>query len=117
MRFAFDERIEIITGHIFRMSPAQIDIIKKHLEEFISHCIFFLDGIKCEVYGAPFDVRLPKKSKEDAAIFTVILPYVVVVCEPSKPDKRGCVGASDIVLEILSPDNNEKELQNKYEVY
>jgi len=64
----------------------------------------------------PFDVRLPKKSKEDAAIFTVIQPYVVV-CEPSKPDKRGCVGASDIVLEILSPDNNEKELQNKYEVY
>ena len=65
----------------------------------------------------PFDVRLPKKSKEDAAIFTVVQPDVVLVCDPNKLDKRGCIGAPDIVVEILSPGNNKKELQNKYEVY
>jgi Uma2 family endonuclease len=32
-------------------------------------------------------------------------------------DERGCIGAPDIVVEILSPANSRKELQNKYEVY
>jgi len=32
-------------------------------------------------------------------------------------DDRGCIGAPDIVVEILSPGNNKKELRNKYEVY
>jgi len=34
-----------------------------------------------------------------------------------KVDVRGCTGAPDIVIEILSPGNNQKELRNKYEVY
>jgi Uma2 family endonuclease len=40
-----------------------------------------------------------------------------VVCDQTKLDKRGCIGAPDIVVEILSPGNNKKELINKYEVY
>jgi Uma2 family endonuclease len=40
-----------------------------------------------------------------------------VICDPSKLDDAGCIGAPDIVIEILSPGNNRKELQNKYEVY
>ncbi|HEX3935244.1 MAG TPA: Uma2 family endonuclease, partial [Puia sp.] len=40
-----------------------------------------------------------------------------VICDPAKLDDRGCLGAPDIVVEILSPGNNKKELQNKYEIY
>jgi Uma2 family endonuclease len=36
---------------------------------------------------------------------------------PRKIDERGAIAAPDIVIEILSPGNNKKELQNKYEVY
>ena len=117
MRFAFDERMEIIKGRLFQMSPAPSRYHQKSFGSIFSSLYNFLEGQKCEVYGAPFDVRLPKKSKEDKDIFTVVQPDVVVVCDPSKLDRRGCIGAPNIVVEILSPGNNKKELQNKYEVY
>jgi Uma2 family endonuclease len=48
---------------------------------------------------------------------TVVQPDICVICDPSKLDDKGCIGAPDIVVEILSPGNNSKELRNKYEVY
>ena len=42
---------------------------------------------------------------------------VCVVCDLSKLDRRGCIGAPDVVVEMLSPGNNTKELKNKYDVY
>jgi Uma2 family endonuclease len=69
------------------------------------------------VYPAPFDVRFPLRSKEDKDVITVVQPDVCVICDPSKIDSKGCLGAPDIVVEILSPSNNEKELKNKYELY
>ncbi|SDE21205.1 Uma2 family endonuclease [Pedobacter soli] len=117
MRFEFEERLEIIKGHIFRMSPAPNRIHQK-ISGRISNPIYnALNGYKCEVYTAPFDVRLAKKTQLDKEIFTVVQPDIVVVCDQSKLDKRGCIGAPDIVVEILSPGNNKKELINKYEVY
>src|SRR5690606_39235284 len=68
-------------------------------------------------YTAPFDVRLPKKSRADKEIFTVVQPDICVICDPEKLDDRGCIGAPDIVVEILSPGNNRKELRNKHEIY
>ena len=44
-------------------------------------------------------------------------PDICVICDPAKLDTKGCLGAPDIVVEILSPGNNKKELLNKYEVY
>lgn len=40
-----------------------------------------------------------------------------VVCDPAKLDDAGCIGAPDLVIEILSPGNNKRELKNKFEVY
>jgi Uma2 family endonuclease len=47
----------------------------------------------------------------------VVQPDICVICDPSKLDEKGCIGAPDIVVEILSPGNNRKELKNKYEAY
>lgn len=77
----------------------------------------FLKGKKCQAYIAPFDVRLPVKSKKDDKIFTVVQPDICVVCDMNKLDDRGCIGAPDLVVEVLAPDNKQLELQNKYEVY
>ena len=44
-------------------------------------------------------------------------PDICVICDSEKLDELGCVGAPDLVVEILSPGDNKKELQNKYEVY
>ncbi|MFC1223023.1 Uma2 family endonuclease [Pedobacter sp. BG31] len=117
MRFEFDERLEIIKGQLFKMSPAP-----SRIHQGISGNIFgpiynALKGKPCRVYTAPFDVRLAKKSQDDKEVFTVVQPDLVVVCDQTKLDKRGCIGAPDIVVEILSPGNNKKELINKYEVY
>jgi Uma2 family endonuclease len=77
----------------------------------------FLRPKSCRAFVAPFDVRLPRKSKEDKDIFTVLQPDVCVVCDTSKYDKRGCIGVPDIVVEVLSPGNNDKELKNKFDIY
>jgi Uma2 family endonuclease len=72
----------------------------------------------CQLFTAPFDVRLPRKGEtDDKKVFTVVQPDICVICDAAKIDARGCTGAPDIVIEILSPGNNQKELRNKYEVY
>jgi len=77
----------------------------------------FLRHKPCQVFAASFDVRLPHKSKKDEDIITVVQPDICVICDASKLDDRGAIGAPDIVVEILSPGNNDKELKKKYEVY
>jgi len=117
MRFAFEERLEIIKGRLFQMSPAPSRIHQEILTNIFGPIYNILKGKPCRVYTAPFDVRLAKKTQDDKGIFTVVQPDIVVVCDQNKLDKRGCIGAPDIVVEILSPGNNKKELVNKYDVY
>jgi Uma2 family endonuclease len=57
----------------------------------------------CRVLPAPFDVRLARGDEADGAIETVVQPDISVVCDSSKLDARGCRGAPDLVIEILSP--------------
>ena len=47
----------------------------------------------------------------------MVQPDICVICDPSKFEEKGCLGAPDIVIEILSPANNKKELKYKHEVY
>ncbi|MDQ0965000.1 Uma2 family endonuclease [Flavobacterium sp. W4I14] len=117
MRFEFEERLEIIKGYIFKMSPAPSRIHQKISGRIFNPIYNVFNSHKCEVYAAPFDVRLARKNVDDKEVFTVVQPDIVVICDPTKLDKRGCIGAPDIVVEILSPGNNKKELINKYEVY
>lgn len=117
LKWQFDERIELIKGKIFTMTPAP-----NTYHQIVSGVVFnelytYLKKKPCSVFSAPFDVRLPRKSIEDNTIYTVIQPDICVICDPIKVDKKGCIGAPDIVVEILSPGNNKKELQNKFEVY
>lgn len=116
-KWKFEERVELIKGQIFKMSPAP----NRMHQEIVGNIHFklktFLYKNPCKVYIAPFDVRLPRKSKDDKDITTVLQPDLCVICDSSKLDVRGCIGAPDIVVEILSPSNNKKELKNKYEAY
>lgn len=117
LKWTFEDRLELIKGKIFKMSaPARVH--QEVTREIIGALYNYLKGQACKAYTAPFDVRLPfKGEKEDKEIFTVVQPDICVVCDPEKLDERGCIGAPDIVVEILSPGNNRKELRNKYEVY
>jgi Uma2 family endonuclease len=117
LKWTFDERLELIKGKIFTMSPAPGSV-----HQLISGAVFFelysyLKGKPCKVFAAPFDVRLIRRSVNDKDITTVVQPDICVICEPKKVDGKGCIGAPDIVVEILSPGNNKKELRNKFEAY
>ena len=116
LNWLFDDRVELIKGKIFKMcapSPHHQQI-SVHLASLIFN---FLKGKPCKIYTAPFDVRFPKESKADKEIYTVLQPDICVICNLSKIDNRGCIGAPDIVVEILSPGNNKTELLNKYSIY
>lgn len=117
IKWTIEERIELIKGKIFRMSPAPNTVHQILVGNLFSVLRSCLKGNSCQVFFSPFDVRLPKWSNDNEAITTVVQPDLCVICDPKKIDKRGCLGAPDIVVEILSPSNNSKELKNKYEVY
>ena len=75
----------------------------------------YFKGKTCQLFSAPFDVVLGnKEGLEDS----VVQPDLCVVCDPKKleNDKR-CLGAPDLIIEILSPGNSQKELRYKYELY
>jgi len=117
LNWLFEERLELIKGKIYKMSPAPSRYHQKVFGKIFVAIAKFLEGNSCEVYAAPFDVRFPSKSKDDKDIYTVLQPDVCVICDKSKLDDRGCLGAPDLVVEILSPGNNKKELLDKYRIY
>ena len=73
---------------------------------------------KCKIYTAPFDVRLPMNGEtEDHKIFNVVQPDIVVVCDPAKLDEKGCVGAPDLVVEVISQSSSKRDLNEKFALY
>ena len=113
----FDERIELIKGRIFKMSPAPSTNHQKISLYLTLELGNHLKKNSCQLFSAPFDVRFPRKSKENKDIITVLQPDLCIICDPKKIDQKGCLGAPDIVVEILSPGNNKKELDNKFHIY
>ena len=60
---------------------------------------------------------LVKNRKKDNEVKTVVQPDICVICDESKLDEKGCCGAPDLIIEILSPGNSRKEVRLKYELY
>jgi len=117
LTWTMDEMVELIKGKVFKMNAAPKRVHQKVSGIVFNRIFNFLEGKTCEVYEAPFDVRLPVKSKKNEDIFTVVQPDICVICDKGKLDDAGCIGAPDLIVEILSKGNNKKELKNKYEVY
>jgi len=113
----FDDRVELVKGKVNKMSPAPSPLHQEISANIFSVIHNYLKGKPCKTYYAPFDVRFPKESKADKDIHTVLQPDICVICDPKKIDAKGCIGAPDIVIEILSPGYNKMELLHKYDIY
>lgn len=113
------ERVELIKGKIFKMSPAPNRIHQEISMSLTSSLLQVLKNQPCKFYAAPFDVRLInfKESTADNHIITVVQPDLCVICDKTKLDDRGCIGAPDLIIEILSPGNSKKEMDIKYDLY
>jgi Uma2 family endonuclease len=113
-----DMRCELYDGFIKMMTPAPN--IKHQGISFNLTGIFrnYLLKKNCKGFAAPSDVRLPKnKNKNDETIYTVLQPDLYVVCDLTKLDDRGCLGAPDLVIEITSPKTAQRDLKDKYQIY
>lgn len=114
----FQERVELFKGKILKMSPAPNKRHQIIARELYGHFFnFYKRNVICNFFPAPFDVRIPKKDAEDKEVFTVVQPDLCVICDPNKLDDRGCIGAPDLIIEILSPGNSKKEMKLKFELY
>ena len=116
LTWRFSDRVELILGKIFRMSPAP-----QSQHQFISSSLMveigsFLKRKECKVFSAPFDVRLPITNKKGEPN-TVVQPDLCVICDSTKIVKKGCNGAPELVIEIISESTVQRDLHEKYELY
>jgi len=113
-----DSRRELIDGFVRLLFPAPRRIHQKVLKILSVRIENYLYKKKCEVYFAPFDVRLLKNGeKGNNQIDTVVQPDICVICDTSKLDDYGCLGAPDMIVEIVSPSNSKHDVKTKFELY
>lgn len=122
LTWMFDDRVELFKGWVQKMSPAP-NMSHQRISWNVSAAIAqFIKDKPCSAFSAPFDVRLigkakSRKAKEASSIYTVVQPDICVICDRSKLDERGCIGAPDWIIEIVSPGNTKSEIDDKFEIY
>lgn len=119
LTWRFTETLELIKGKVFKMSPAPSSYHQVISTKLLSRIEYFLGNTSCQVFHAPFDVRLPLPPHrvKDEEITTVVQPDLSVICHPEKIDARGCLGPPDWIIEIISPSTAQKDMKEKFEVY
>lgn len=120
LTWQLNEAVELIKGKILLMSPAP-NVKHQKLSIFLASRLFnYFENKACQVFSAPFDVRLYDRNKSLLAnkeIATVVQPDICVICDNSKLDEQGCNGAPDWIIEILSKGNSQKEVKIKHVLY
>lgn len=107
-----DERAELIDGQMYMMAtPSRIHqkisgFFHTELEMYIRK-----KGGNCEVYAAPFSVFLFGNDE------TYLEPDLSVICDKNKLTDKGCNGAPDFVIEIVSPSSQSLDYIKKLSLY
>lgn len=106
------ERAELIDGQIYYMAPPTRthQRIVLSLSRKIADYIDSNNG-ECEVNVSPFAVYLNVDDKK------YLEPDVFVVCDKDKLDDKGCHGAPDWVIEVVSPDSKPMDYYIKPSIY
>lgn len=111
------ERWELIDGEAYNMTPAPNTGHQLLVMQLLLQLGNQLKEKSCQVIPAPFDVRLPLGKEEEEDIENVVQPDIVIVCDAKKLDKKGCLGAPDMIIEILSPFTARKDRKEKFFLY
>ena len=102
------ERAELIDGRIYAMAPP--NRLHQKLVMELSHVIksyIEKNNGECEVYPSPFEVFLNKDEK------IYVEPDISVICDKDKLNDRGCVGAPDFVIEVVSKSSRKMDYITK----
>lgn len=102
------ERAELIDGKIYDMAPLnrRHQKISGKLHQVIANYIDSKSG-ECEVYSAPFAVFLNEDDRN------YVEPDISIICDQSKLTDKGCNGAPDWIIEIVSPSNRQMDYYKK----
>ena len=105
-------RAELIDGQFYDMAPPSPmhQEISFQLSRVIGNYIE-ANGGACKVYPAPFAVNLDANDKD------WVEPDISVICDQSKLDDRGCNGAPDLVVEVVSPSSRKMDYSTKNTLY
>lgn len=117
LTWRFEEMVELFKGKVQLMSPAPLRLHQKIAHNLSGEFYTHFKGKTCDIYEAPFDVRLYKKDKDDNSILTVVQPDICIVCDKSKLDDKGCLGSPDLIVEILSKTSKKRDIHDKYDLY
>ena len=108
---------ELIDGEIV-MQAAPLRIHQRISGTIYRKIGNYLEGKHCQVYIAPFSVRLfQTKDDEPTEAKTVVEPDISIVCNLDKLDNYGCAGAPDMIAEILSPSTSRHDRFVKFDLY
>ena len=112
-----EEQMELIDGVPVMMAPP-VRVHQRASIALASQLYDYLKGKKCEVYAAPFAVRLfEQEGDRPEDVWTMVEPDISVVCDPDKLDEIGCRGAPDFIIEILSPSTQRHDRFTKFNLY
>lgn len=98
------ERAELIDGRIYYMSPPSR--IHQDVLHFLDRTIgnyIHDNGGDCKIYPAPFAVFLSESETN------YVEPDISVICDKNKLNDKGCKGAPDWVIEIVSPSSRRMD--------
>ena len=115
-----EQRRELINGVAYKLMSAPSRFHAKISSKLLFIFSWFVEKRrgKCEIYHAPFDVRLPKNGETaNEKIDTVVQPDICVICDKSKLDDAGCIGAPDLIVEVQSPSTAKRDLREKFDLY
>jgi Uma2 family endonuclease len=119
LTFDENERIEIIDGNIYNMSPAPSRIHQKIIMELSAEIRNYIkaNNGSCEVYPAPFDVILKNDDEIIEYSKNIIQPDISVICDKNKLTDKGCTGSPDMIVEVVSPYNPNNDFIRKLNLY
>ncbi len=112
-----EERWEIIHGEAYNMAPGASDIHQDTSGELYLEFGNYLRGKTCRVYHPPFDVILPEEGETFETASNIVQPDITVICDKNKITKKGCFGAPDLIIEILSPSSARRDTKDKRRLY
>lgn len=116
LKFPNDERWEIINGIPYMQSAPtwQHQSISRELMLQFGE---YLRNNQCQVFAAPFDLRLPKAEEDDENVTNVYQPDLLVVCDKSRLKGTGYYGIPSLIIEIVSPTTVRNDRLIKFNLY
>ncbi len=116
-----DEHWELIDGVAYPLHGEMHAAPARTHQDVVVQLLFqiagYLKGKPCKVYVAPFDVRFSKKDHKYKKKDTVVQPDIAIICDKEKLDEKGCNGAPDWIIEVISSNSASRDHIQKRALY